>query len=106
MGTGALIAVLGGAACDISPLGGGHHWPYHKVTGWVIHKLDLETSMSSVQRQKDMTLKDELLRSVGGEEQRSSSRRMKRRRQSRNDAHLWMCLVLKVKSSDIKDSIA
>ena len=58
-----------------------------------------------------MTLTDELPRSVGvqyatGEEQRNSSRGMKSLRQSENNAHLWMCLVMKVKSDAVKNSIA
>ena len=40
-----------------------------------------------------------------GEEQNNSSR-MKRLGQSGNDAELWMCLVVKVKSDAIKNNIA
>ena len=63
-----------------------------------------------MKRQKDMTLKDELPRSVGaqyatGEEQRNSSRR-KRLSQSGNDAQLWMCLVMIAKFDAVKNSIA
>ena len=52
--------------------------------------------MSSMERQKDMTLEDEPPRSVDiqyatGEEQRNSSRRMKRLGQSEIDTELWMC---------------
>jgi len=32
--------------------------------------------------------------------------RMKRLHQSRNDAQLWMCLVVKVNSDAVKNSIA
>ena len=32
--------------------------------------------------------------------------RMKRLGQSRNDAQLWMCLVVKIKSDDVKNNIA
>ena len=54
-----------------------------------------------------MTLEDEPLRLVGvqydtGEEWRNNSKRMKRLSQSGNYAQLWMCLVVKVKSSAIK----
>ena len=35
-----------------------------------------------------------------------AAKRMKRLSQSRNDAHLWMCLVMKVKSNAVKDNIA
>ena len=58
-----------------------------------------------------MTLKDELLRLVGaqdapGEEQRKAPRGTKRLSQSRNNARLWLCLVVKVKSDAVKYNIA
>ena len=61
----------------------------------------LENPMNSMKRQKDVTLKDELPRSVGaqyntGEEWRNSSRGMKRLSQSRNNTQLRMCLDMKV----------
>ena len=54
--------------------------------------------MNSVNRQKDMIMEDEPLRSecvqyASGEDWRNSSRE-KRLRQSENDAQLWMCLVV------------
>ena len=54
----------------------------------------LEDFMNSRKRQKDMTLKDKLPRSVGvtyatGEEQRNSPERMKRLSQSENNTQLW-----------------
>ena len=62
--------------------------------------------MNSMKRPKDRTLKDELQRSIGTQyatgECRNSSRGMKRLSQSRNNTQLWMCLVLKVKSSSVK----
>ena len=62
-------------------------------------------------RQKDMTLKDELPRSVGpqyaiGEEWRNNSRKNEEARQSKNNAQLWMGLVMEVKSIAVKNSIA
>ena len=65
--------------------------------------------MSSMKRQKDMTLKDEPSRSAGvqyapGEEQRNSSRGMKRLSQSGNNAQLRMYLVVKVKSDAVKNN--
>ena len=59
-----------------------------------------------------MTLEDELPRSGGdqyatGEEQRAiAPERVKRMGQGRNDAQLWVCLVVKVKFSDVKNNIA
>ena len=66
--------------------------------------------MNIMKRQKHMTAKDEPRRLTGvqyttGEEQNNSSR-MKRLGQSGNDAELWMCLVVKVKSDAIKINIA
>ena len=71
----------------------------------------LENAMSSMKRQKDMTLKDELPRSVGvqystGEKQEMSLERTKRLSQRGKDAQLWMCLVVKVKSNAVKNDIA
>ena len=62
--------------------------------GKPLQRSCLENLMNSMKRKKDMTLKDELLRSVGtqyasGEEQKNSSR-MKRLSQSKNNAELWM----------------
>ena len=68
--------------------------------------------MNSTKRQKDMTLEDELPRSGGdqyatGEEQMAiAPERVKRMGQGRNDAQLWVCLVVKVKFSDVKNNIA
>ena len=60
-----------------------------------------------------MTLKDEPPRSEGvqyatGEEWKrtNSCERMKWLGQSENDAQLWVCLVMKVKSNAIKNRIA
>ena len=67
--------------------------------------------MESMKRQKNMTLEDEPSRLVGiqyatREEWRNSSRGMKRLSQSGNDIQLWMCLVMEVKSSAVKNNIA
>ena len=67
-----------------------------------------ENPMSSMKRQKSMTLKDELPRSVGdhhaiGEQWRNNSRKKKRRSQSKNSAQLWMWLVMEVKSAAVKE---
>ena len=55
----------------------------------------LENLMNSMKRQKDMTLKDELLRSVGDNRLLENSgeitsERMKGWSQSENNAQLWM----------------
>ena len=67
--------------------------------------------MDSMKRQKDMTLKDELPRSVGANMLLEKSGeitpdRMKRRNQSKNNAQLWMWLVMEVKSDAVKKNIA
>ena len=41
-----------------------------------------------------------------GEDWRKSSRRNKEAESSRNNAQLWMCLVVKVKSDAVKSDIA
>ena len=69
----------------------------------------LENPMNSMKKQKDRTLKDELPREVGaqyatGEEQRKDPEGM-RLSQSGNNAHLWMCLVVKVNSDAVKNNI-
>ena len=58
-----------------------------------------------------MTLKDELPSSVGAqyatrEEWRKSSRKNEEAEPSRNNAQLWMCLVVEVKFDAVKNSVA
>ena len=67
--------------------------------------------MNSMKRQKDITPEDEPHRSVGvqyatGKRGEIAPKRMKRLSQSGNDAQLWMCLVMKIKSDAIKNSTA
>ena len=71
----------------------------------------LENPMNSMKRQKYMTLKDELPRSVVPNMLLEESRKivpegMKRLSQSRNNAQVWMCLVMQVKSDAVKKNIA
>ena len=66
--------------------------------------------MNSMKRQKVMTLKDELPRSVGANMLLEKSGeitpdRMKRRNQSKNNAQLGMRRVMEVKSNDVKNNI-
>ena len=63
-----------------------------------------------MKRQKDMTLKHELPRSIGVHMLLEKSREiapeeMKRLSQSGSKAQLWTCLVLKVKSDAIKNNV-
>ena len=67
--------------------------------------------MNSMKSQKNMTLKDELPRSVGaqystGEEWRNNSRKDEETEPSENNAQLWMWLVMEVKSDAVKNNIA
>ena len=65
-----------------------------------------------MKRQKDMTLKDELSRSVGAQyaagekNEEITLERMKRWSQSKNNTQLWMWLVMEVKSNAVKNNIA
>ena len=67
--------------------------------------------MNSMKSQRNMTLKDELPRSVGaqystGEEWRNNSRKDEETEPSENNAQLWMWLVMEVKSDAVKNNIA
>ena len=70
--------------------------------------------MNSMKSKKDLAPENGPHRSEGvqcttGKEQRqllTAPERMKRVGQSRNDAQLWMCLVVKVKSDAVKNNIA
>ena len=70
--------------------------------------------MNCKKRQTDMIPEDETLRSEGvqyatGEEQRAitiAPERMNWLGQRRNNAPLWMCLVVKVKSNAVKNSVS
>ena len=67
--------------------------------------------MNSMKRQKDRTLKDEVLRSVGAQYAMEISgeitpERMKGWSQSKNNAQLWVWLVMEVKSDAVKSNIA
>ena len=58
-----------------------------------------------------MTLKDEILRSVGaqyatGQEWRNNSRNNEETEPSKNNTQLWMWLVMEVKSNAVKSNIA
>ena len=66
--------------------------------------------MNNMKRQKDMTLKDEPPRSVGvqyatGEEQRKGFRKNEEAEPKWKGCPVVLCLVVKVKSGAIKNSI-
>ena len=67
--------------------------------------------MNSMKRQKDVTLKDKLTRSVGaqyatGEEWRNNLRKNEEMEPSENNTQLWMWLVVEIKSGAVKNTIA
>ena len=67
--------------------------------------------MNNMKRQKDMTLKHELLKLVGaqydtGEEWRNDSRKNEEMEPKQNNAQLWMWLVIEVKFDAVKNNIA
>ena len=70
--------------------------------------------MNSMKRQRDITPEDEppsgkvsnMLLGKSRGQLLISLQRMKPLGQSRNDAPLWMCLVVKIKSSAVKNNIA
>ena len=76
--------------------------------------LATRTPWTVQKKQKDMTPEDESPRLEGvlyatGEEQSAITNNpkwLKQLGQSRNDNQLWMCLVVKVKSSAVKNNIA
>ena len=66
--------------------------------------------MNSMKRQKDMTLKDELPRSVGaqyatGVQWRNNSRKNERMEPKQN-TQVWMGLEIEVRSDAVKSNIA
>ena len=85
-------------------------WSSGEGNGKLFQYSCLENPMNSMKRQKDMTLKDELRRSIGAQYDTEKSgeitlERMKRWSQSENNAQLWMPLVMEVKSNAIKMNI-
>ena len=82
-------------------------WPTGEGNGKTLQHSCLRNPMNNMKRQKDMTLKDELHRLIGAQYPTEMSREiapegMKRLSQSRNNAQLWMHLVVKVKSDAMK----
>ena len=61
----------------------------------------LENPMNSMKRQNDRILN--MLLEISGE---ITPERMKGWSQSKNNAQLWMCLMVKVNSEDVKNNIA
>ena len=71
----------------------------------------LENPLYSMKRQKGMTLKDELPWSVGaqyatGDQWRNNPRKNEETEPKRNNAQMWMRLVMEVKSDAVKSNTA
>ena len=86
-------------------------WSTGEGNGKPLKYSCLENPMNSMKRQNDMTLEDELPRSVGAQYAMEISgeitpERMKRRSQSKNNSQLWMCLVIEARSDAEKSNIA
>ena len=86
-------------------------WLTGEGNGKPLQHSCLENPMNSMKRKKDMTLKDELPRFVGANILLEKSGEIapegiKRLRESRNNAQLWLCLIVKVKSNAVKNNIS
>ena len=82
-------------------------WSTGEGNGKPLQHSFLEKSLNSMKGQNHMKLKNEARRSVGaqyatGEGGEVAPGGMKRLSQSRNKAHLWMCLAVKVKSNAVR----
>ena len=71
----------------------------------------LENPMNSMKRKNDRTLKEELPRLVSaqyatGDQWRITPERMKGQSQSKNNAQLWMGLVIEARFNALKSNIA
>ena len=67
--------------------------------------------MNSVKKQKEMTLKDELPRSVGaqyatGDQRRNNSRKNEGMEPKKNNTQLWMGMVIEARFDAVKSNIA
>ena len=82
-------------------------WYTGEGNGKPLHYSCLENLMNKMKRKKYMTLKDELPRLVVPNMLLEKNREivpegMKRLSQSENSAHLWICLVVKVKPDAVR----
>ena len=90
-------------------------WSTGEGNGEGLQYSCLENPMNSMKRQKDMTPKDELPRSVGaqyatGEEWRNNSRKNEgmepKQKKKKKNTQLWMRLVIEAKYDAVKSNIA
>ena len=86
-------------------------WSTGEGDGKPLQYSCLENPMNSMKRQKDRTLKDELLRSAGaqyatGDQWRNNSRKNEGMEPKQNNTQLWMWLVIEARSNAVKSNIA
>ena len=86
-------------------------WSTGEGNGKPLQYSCLENPMNSMKRQKHRTLKDELPRSVGANmlleiSAEITPERMKGWSQSKNNAQLWVGLVIEARSHAVKSNIA
>ena len=86
-------------------------WSIGEGNGETLQYSCLEDPMNSMKRQKDRTLKDDLLRSVGaqyttGDQWRNNSRKNEEIESKQNNTQFQVSLVMEVKSDAVKSSIA
>ena len=86
-------------------------WSTGEGSGKPLQYSCLENPMNSIKRQKGMTLKDELPRSVGaqyatGDQWRNKYRKNEETEPKKNNTQLWMQLVMEVKSNAVNSSIS
>ena len=85
-------------------------WSPGEGNGKPLQYSCLENTMNTMKRQKDRTLKDELLRSVGAQMLLEISGEITPERMKmepkQNNTQLWMGLVIEAKSNAIKSNIA
>ena len=86
-------------------------WSTGEYNGKPLQYSCLEQPTNSMKRQKDRTLKDELLRLVGAQyaiqdQWRNKSRKNERIEPKKNNTQLWMGLMTEARSDAVKSSIA
>ena len=84
-------------------------WSSGEGNGKPLQYSCLENPMNSIKRQKGMTLKAELPRSVGtqyatGDQWRNNSRKIEEMEPEQNNTQLWMQRVIEVKSDAVKSN--
>ena len=75
-------------------------WSLGEGNGKPLQHSCLENPMNTMKRQKDMTLKDELSRSVGAQHATGEERRNSSRRNEGAEPKQEQCLVLDVSSGE------